>query len=161
MENSIWFVFKGRIIDLLEASLLGYELIIIDKRKKIIKIYQKNNNVFNVSIELDNSNHIEKIQTSKINWADKSKIEIIDSVILPKNIEEILKKGETYELKYIFVNEQKNDFHGFIDDVYNKEMDYPYLNKIFDSDESGFKQLKVKIFKINYDKFYEFLLNKN
>ena len=92
MENSIWFVFKGRIIDLLEASLLGYELIIIDKRKKIIKIYQKNNNVFNVSIELDNSNHIEKIQINKINWADKSKIEIINSVILPKNIEEILNK---------------------------------------------------------------------
>ncbi len=92
MENSIWFVFKGRIIDLLEASLLGYELIIIDKRKKIIKIYQKNNNVFNVSIELDNSNHIEKIQINKINWADKSKIEIINSVILPKNIEEIFKK---------------------------------------------------------------------
>ena len=92
MENSIWFVFKGKIIDLLEASLLGYELIIIDKRKKIIKIYQKNNNVFNVSIELDNSNHIEKIQINKINWADKSKIEIINSVILPKNIEEILNK---------------------------------------------------------------------
>ena len=92
MENSIWFVFKGRIIDLLEASLLGYELIIIDKGKKIIKIYQKNNNVFNVSIELDNSNHIEKIQINKINWADKSKIEIINSVILPKNIEEIFKK---------------------------------------------------------------------
>ena len=92
MENNILFVFKGRIIDLLEASLLGYELIIIDKRKKIIKIYQKNNNVFNVSIELDNSNHIEKIQINKINWADKSKIEIINSVILPKNIEEILNK---------------------------------------------------------------------
>ena len=85
-------MFKGRIIDLLEASLSGYELIIVDKRKKIIKIYQNNNNLFNVSIELDNSNHIEKIQTSKINWADKSKIEIIDLVILPKNIEEILKK---------------------------------------------------------------------
>jgi|TARA_B100001013_G_scaffold213789_1_gene130178 hypothetical protein len=92
LENNILFVFKGRIIDLLEASLLGYELIIIDKKKKIIKIYQKNNNVFNVSIELDNSNHIEKIQISKINWADKSKIEIINSVILPKNIEEILNK---------------------------------------------------------------------
>ena len=48
--------------------------------------------MFNVSIELDNSNHIEKIQINKINWADKSKIEIINSVILPKNIEEIFKK---------------------------------------------------------------------
>ena len=85
-------MFKGRIINLLEASLSGYELIIVDKRKKIIKIYQNNNNLFNVSIELDNSNHIEKIKTSKINWADRSKIEIIDLVILPKNIEEILKK---------------------------------------------------------------------
>lgn len=83
-------MFKGRIIDLLEASSVGYELIIVDKKKKIIKIYKNNNTVFNVSIELDNSNHIENIQTSKINWADKSKIEIIDSVILPKNIEKIL-----------------------------------------------------------------------
>ena len=92
---------------------------------------------------------------------DKNKGYLQPITIIGDSIEEILEKGETYELKYIFVNEQKNDFHGFIDDVYNKEMDYPYLNKIFDSDESGFKQLKVKIFKINYDKFYEFLLNKN
>jgi len=92
---------------------------------------------------------------------DKNKGYLQPITIIGDSIEEILKKGETYELKYIFVNEQKNDFHGFIDDVYNKEMDYPYLNKIFDSDESGFKQLKVKIFKINYDKFYESLLNKN
>jgi hypothetical protein len=83
-------MFKGRIIDLLEASSVGYELIIVDKIKKIIKIYKNNNNSFNVSIELDNSNHIEDIQISKINWADKSKIEIINSVILPKNIEKIL-----------------------------------------------------------------------
>ena len=92
---------------------------------------------------------------------DKNKGYLRSITIIGDSIEEILKKGETYELKYIFVNEQKNDFHGFIDDVYNKEMDYPYLNKIFDSDESGFKQLKVKIFKINYDKFYESLLNEN
>ena len=92
---------------------------------------------------------------------DKNKGYLQSITIIGDSIEEILKKGETYELKYIFVNEQKNDFHGFIDDVYNKEMDYPYLNKIFDSDESGFKQLKVKIFKINYDKFYESLLNEN
>ena len=92
---------------------------------------------------------------------DKNKGYLQSITIIGDSIEEILKKGETYELKYIFVNEQKNDFHGFIDDVYNKEMDYPYLNKIFDSDESGFKQLKVKIFKINYDEFYESLLNKN
>ena len=92
---------------------------------------------------------------------DKNKGYLQPITIIGDSIEEILKKGETYELKYIFVNEQKNDFHGFIDDVYNKEMDYPYLNKIFDSDESGFKQLKVKIFKINYDEFYESLLNKN
>ena len=89
---------------------------------------------------------------------DKNKGYLQPITIIGDSIEEILKKGETYELKYIFVNEQKNDFHGFIDDVYNKEMDYPYLNKIFDSDESGFKQLKVKIFKINYDEFYESLL---
>ena len=32
---------------------------------------------------------------------------------------------------------------------------YPYLKKIFDSDEFGFKKLKIKVFEINYEKFHE------
>ena len=30
---------------------------------------------------------------------------------------------------------------------------YTYLKKVFDSDEFGFKKLKIKVFEINYEKF--------
>ena len=40
----------------------------------------------------------------------------------------------------------------FFNQVFNNESDYPYLEKVFDSDEKEFKY-HVKIFKINYEKF--------
>ena len=37
-------------------------------------------------------------------------------------------------------------------EVFSNEQNYPYLEKVFDSTENNFKKIKVKIFKINYDK---------
>lgn len=44
----------------------------------------------------------------------------------------------------------------FLTDVFSHENKYPYLTKIFDSSEHGYKY-HVKIFKIDYDKFYSIL----
>ena len=63
-------------------------------------------------------------------------------------------KGEAYDLKYIITNKEKNDFHGFIDDIYHQEEKYPYLKKIFDSSNQGFEKLKIKVFEIDYKKFH-------
>tara|TARA_Y100001936_G_scaffold39559_1_gene37990 strand:+ start:23877 stop:25553 length:1677 start_codon:yes stop_codon:yes gene_type:complete len=87
---------------------------------------------------------------------DKSEGYVQRITITGNSIEEILDKGQTYDLKYIFVNKERNDFHGFIDDIYFKEDDYPYLEKIFDSDTHGFQNLKVKVFEINYDEYWNF-----
>ena len=74
--------------------------------------------------------------------------------ITGNSVEEIVNKGENYDLKYIISNEQRNDFHGFIDDIYANEEEYPYLTKIFDSTKEGFEKLKIKVFKIDYEKFH-------
>lgn len=71
------------------------------------------------------------------------------------SVEEIINKGQTYDLKYIFANKDKNELHGFIDDIYFNEMNYPYLKKIFDSDEHGYEKLHIKIFEINYQKYFD------
>tara|TARA_Y100000590_G_scaffold358755_1_gene414283 strand:- start:3204 stop:4871 length:1668 start_codon:yes stop_codon:yes gene_type:complete len=71
------------------------------------------------------------------------------------SVEEIIDKGQTYDLKYIFANKNKNELHGFIDDIYFNEIDYPYLKKIFDSDEHGYEKLHIKIFEINYQKYFD------
>jgi len=36
-------------------------------------------------------------------------------------------------------------------DVYDNEEKYPYLEKVFDSEESGYKKFKAKLFKIDYE----------
>ena len=74
--------------------------------------------------------------------------------ITGNSIEEIVTKGEAYDLKYIITNKEKNDFHGFIDDIYLQEEKYPYLKKIFDSSNQGFEKLKIKVFEIDYKKFH-------
>ena len=73
--------------------------------------------------------------------------------ITGNSVEEIVNKGENYDLKYIISNKQRNDFHGFIDDIYSNEEKYPYLTKIFDSTKEGFEKLKIKVFEIDYEKF--------
>ena len=82
---------------------------------------------------------------------------------LPKTItvsgntmEELITNGEKYNLKFIISNENSDGFQKFIDDVYFDEEKYPYLIKIFDSKENGFEKLVFKVFKIDYEKFYEF-----
>tara|TARA_B100001540_G_scaffold312358_1_gene333336 strand:+ start:1112 stop:2788 length:1677 start_codon:yes stop_codon:yes gene_type:complete len=77
--------------------------------------------------------------------------------ITGNSVEEIISKGQTYDLKYILVNKEKNDFHGFIDEIYFEEQNHPYLNKIFDSKEFGYKKLEIKVFEIDYKKFSEYL----
>ena len=42
-------------------------------------------------------------------------------------------------------------------DVFYNEGDFPYLEKVFDSYEHGYKKVKIKIFKIDYVKYDDFI----
>ena len=88
---------------------------------------------------------------------DKNRSFFDTITITGNSIEEIVTKGEAYDLKYIIANKEKNDFHGFIDDIYHQEEKYPYLKKIFDSSNQGFEKLKIKVFEIDYKKFNKLL----
>ena len=74
--------------------------------------------------------------------------------ITGNSVEEIVRTGENYDLKYIISNEGKNEFHGFVDDIYFNEEQFPFLTKIFDSTNEGFEKLKIKVFEIDYKKFH-------
>ena len=60
-----------------------------------------------------------------------------------------------YRLKYLISNENETFYYPFVDSIYDNETNYPFLVKIFDSDNLGYTKLKIKIFEIDYDKFYE------
>ena len=72
-----------------------------------------------------------------------------------KTIEELITNGETRELKYIGILEKGSYFFPFLNDLYYNEEKYPYMEKIFDSDEMDYKEFKIKAFEINYQKFHE------
>ena len=72
-----------------------------------------------------------------------------------KTIEELITNGETRELKYIGILEKGSYFFPFLNDLYHNEEEYPYMEKIFDSDEMNYKEFKIKAFEINYQKFHD------
>ena len=60
-------MYEGKLVNLLEASLIGYELIYVDKKKKLTKIYTNEESTsYNVSIALDSANKIIELQLSLI-----------------------------------------------------------------------------------------------
>jgi hypothetical protein len=65
-------------------------------------------------------------------------------------LEKFLEYGEEKNLEYLVADNNTNRPE-FLFDVYDNEEKYPYLEKVFDSEESGYKKFKVKLFKINYE----------
>ena len=72
-----------------------------------------------------------------------------------KTIKELVTNGETKELKYIGILENGSYFFPFLNDLYYNEGQYPYMEKFFDSDEMNYKEFKIKVFEINYEKFHD------
>ena len=70
-----------------------------------------------------------------------------------KTIEELLINGKDHNLKYIISNQKPGLLHPIKDTLYYDYQNYPYLTKIFDSNDAGFEKLKIKVFEINYKKF--------
>ena len=79
--------------------------------------------------------------------------------IYPDNYEtfqEYISNNKEKGLEYVIVD--KGDWRStkFLDDVFQNEESYPYLHKIFDSKDIGYKNYHAKIFKINFEEFNTF-----
>jgi len=69
-----------------------------------------------------------------------------------ETLQEYISNNKEKGLEYVIVD--KGDWRSkFLDDVFQNEESYPYLHKIFDSKDIGYKNYHAKIFKINFDKF--------
>jgi len=71
-----------------------------------------------------------------------------------ETLEEYLKLGITNGLTHLIVDEKDHSTYRmlFLKDIFDNENKYPYLLKIFDS-KNGDNEYRVKIFKIDYEKF--------
>ena len=72
-------MYEGILVNLLEASLIGYELIYVDKKKKLTKIYtDEESTSYNVSIALDSANRIIELQILQIIWGKDNEAEMTE-----------------------------------------------------------------------------------
>ena len=70
-----------------------------------------------------------------------------------ENMEKLVTNGKTVGLKYIGIMEKGSYFFPFLNDIYFNEENYPYMIKVFDSNEMGYKEFKIKVFEIDYKNF--------
>ena len=80
---------------------------------------------------------------------------VVQVIVSGKTVEELVTNGQTRGLKYIGILEKGSYFFPFLNDLYHNEERYPYMGKIFDSDEMGYKEFKIKAFEIDYKKFHD------
>jgi len=72
-----------------------------------------------------------------------------------KSLEGFIEISDEYELKYISIN--KNNIqtrYSYLNEIYENEESFPYLRKVFDTEQEGFEKFKTKVFEINYEEFY-------
>ena len=72
-----------------------------------------------------------------------------------KNLVEFIINGKNMGLDHLVIDEIEREPR-FIQNIFLNEKEYPYLTKVFDSDEEGY-YYHVKIFKINFEIFEEMI----
>ena len=84
-------MYEGKLVNLLEASLIGYELIYVDKKKKLTKIYTNEESTsYNVSIALDSANKIIELQILQIIWGKDNEAEMVELDRFPNKVNKYL-----------------------------------------------------------------------
>ncbi len=84
-------MYEGKLVNLLEASLIGYELIYVDKKKKLTKIYTNEESTsYNVSIALDSANKIIELQILQIIWGKDNEAEMAELDKFPYKLNKYL-----------------------------------------------------------------------
>ncbi len=80
--------FTGKNANLLTASLEGFSMLLMGKERKLAKVYETGNAKlsYNISIMVDSSNHITKIDAYRVEWAEGSGAEVFEDTDIPDDI---------------------------------------------------------------------------
>ena len=87
---------------------------------------------------------------------NKKNINLIPVILYAKSLEDFIDVSYEYELKYISINKDgvEDVFYPYLDEIYENEKKFPYLVKVFDTEQEQFEKLKAKVFEIDYKEFY-------
>ncbi len=68
------------------------------------------------------------------------------------SMNELLDFAKKYDVTHIVIDDKFDARSPELIEIFYNESKYSFLEKVIDSEEIGFNQIKVKVFKINYDK---------
>jgi hypothetical protein len=88
---------------------------------------------------------------------NKENINLIPIILYAKSLEDFIGVSYEYELNYISINKNgvEDIFYPYLDEIYENEEKFPYLRKVFDTEQEQFEKLKAKVFEIDYKIFHE------
>lgn len=103
-------------------------------------------------------NNPEFFKEFKINYKENTSIsEKINTPFIglyAESLDDLVSLGPQYDLKYVaIIQNDVEPWYGYMTDVYKNEENYPYLKKVFDSNQVEFQKFKVKLFEIDYEKW--------
>ena len=68
------------------------------------------------------------------------------------NEDQLIEYLSKNKIDYLIIGSEKSKRIKISQEIYFNEENFVYLNKIFDSDEFGYKEYRTKIFELNYEK---------
>jgi hypothetical protein len=81
----------------------------------------------------------------------------LPTLLYAKSLDDFIEVSYEHELNYISINKNSVSevFYPYLDGIYENEEKFPYLIKVFDTEQEGFEKLKAKVFEIDYKIYYE------
>ena len=88
---------------------------------------------------------------------NRKNINLIPITLYAKSLEDFIEVSYEYELNYISINKNgvAEIFYPYLDEIYENEERFPYLTKVFDTEQEQFEKLKAKVFEIDYKIFQD------
>ena len=88
---------------------------------------------------------------------NKENVNLMPTVLYATSLEDFIEVSYEYELNYISINKNgvSDIFYPYLNEIYENEAKFPYLIKVFDTEQEEFEKLKAKVFEIDYKIFYE------
>ncbi|NDF27432.1 MAG: hypothetical protein EB153_07795 [Nitrosopumilaceae archaeon] len=84
-------------------------------------------------------------------FSKTDKLDVIN--LYASSLNDFINVSKQYDVKYLIVNKNSitQEWYPYMDDVYDNN--HPYLKKVFDPVDLGFKKLNVRVFQIDYSEF--------
>ena len=84
-------------------------------------------------------------------------VNLLPTLLYAKSLDDFIEVSYEHELNYISINKNSVSevFYPYLDGIYENEEKFPYLIKVFDTEQEGFEKLKAKVFEIDYKIYYE------